>query len=260
MGSWSVSCGISNIAITSGRDCCILPLKKNRGGYGYYEYTPASLPIFGEYNDYGEIENIVEDDNTCLISKYFGVSISDFCDLIVNGKHFYDRDEARDVFERIKSFNEDKAKEVSEFKFMWIDKEVYDFFSKPIDKYFINSLKNKERIRQSMMSILSHYQNDIMEIAIKMYNKSGNEDIKKLIDGMPRNGLSSGYFGSTNDFDSRIIELLSMSSNLHQMSGDFRPHTLYLTPQCGEFKNHQVILDKFAEINKKYIKEYEHDN
>jgi hypothetical protein len=33
MGSWSVSCEISNIAITSGNKCAILPLRKEYANY-----------------------------------------------------------------------------------------------------------------------------------------------------------------------------------------------------------------------------------
>jgi hypothetical protein len=49
MGSWSV-CGISNISITSGNDCVLLPLKETNGEY--HRYSPTTLPIFGKYNDY----------------------------------------------------------------------------------------------------------------------------------------------------------------------------------------------------------------
>lgn len=51
MGSWSVYCGISRMSITSGDECVFLPLKK---GYGeYLPYYPATLPIYGTYDDYG---------------------------------------------------------------------------------------------------------------------------------------------------------------------------------------------------------------
>lgn len=59
MGSWSVYCGISNIAITAGKECVLLPIKPNKGEY--LPYLPATLPIFGKYDDYGGLENIVED-------------------------------------------------------------------------------------------------------------------------------------------------------------------------------------------------------
>jgi len=39
------------------------------------------------------------------------------------------------------------------------------------------------------------------------------------------------------------------------MSGCFQPYILYLTPQCGERKHHQILLDKFAQINKSFLDE-----
>jgi hypothetical protein len=36
----------------------------------YHRYSPATLPIFGKYNDYGGIEDIVIDDNTKLIEEH----------------------------------------------------------------------------------------------------------------------------------------------------------------------------------------------
>jgi hypothetical protein len=44
------------------------------------------------------------------------------------------------------------------------------------------------------------------------------------------------------------------------MSGQFYPHILYLTPQCGEHAAHQKLLEKFAEINKSYVREDEEDD
>lgn len=120
MGSWSVCCGISNIAITSGRKCVLLPLKTSVSEYR--KYQPATLPIFGEYDDYGGIENIEKDDNTELIEKYFGVSIEQFCEYLLNGKFTYERDEAIEIGKKIKH-----VEEVGEYRFMWIDRPVYDF-------------------------------------------------------------------------------------------------------------------------------------
>lgn len=51
MGSWSVYCGISQIAITSGDKCVLLPLKESDGNRaGYLPYLPAALPNYSEIN------------------------------------------------------------------------------------------------------------------------------------------------------------------------------------------------------------------
>lgn len=84
MGSWSVNCGISNISITSGNDCVLLPLKKNTEYEGYLPYLPATLPIFGTYDDYGGLEDILKDDNTKLIAKHFNITIEKFVQYLVD--------------------------------------------------------------------------------------------------------------------------------------------------------------------------------
>lgn len=129
MGSWSVYCGISNIAITSGNKCVLLPLKKNKDGE-YQNWQPATLPIFGEYNDYGGIETIEKDDNTKLIENHFGITIEEFATLLVDGKFTFDRDEAKEVVNKMKNHEE-----VAEWRFMWIDRLVYNFMIVDQDKW-----------------------------------------------------------------------------------------------------------------------------
>lgn len=113
MGSWSVYCGLSKITITEGTRCVLLPLFKSKGVSESHDTYPYSLPIFGEYNDYGEIGNILEDFNTRLIEKVFGVEIQEFCDVLTR-KDIESTDEAL----------EEKLKGVS---YMWIHGDVYDF-------------------------------------------------------------------------------------------------------------------------------------
>jgi hypothetical protein len=123
MGHWSVSCGISNIAITSGQPVVLLPLKKG-SGEGYTSHLPATLPIFGNYDDYGGIEEIIEDVNTKLIESHFGVSVEDFCKFLVDGKFTYGRSETKEIETRIQNLGE-----ISEWRFMWIHRKVWDFMT-----------------------------------------------------------------------------------------------------------------------------------
>jgi hypothetical protein len=118
MGSWSVYCGISNITITSGQECVFIPLKKNDNYRGYMPFMPATLPIFGEYDDYGGIENIVKDNNTELIAKHFNCEIEEFCYFLTRGPISDDED---DFPKKLK-----KIKELKDWTYMWIDRKVYN--------------------------------------------------------------------------------------------------------------------------------------
>jgi hypothetical protein len=132
MGSWSVSCGISKIAITSGNECCIIPIKQNRGSE-MGGYVPTTLPIFGLYNDYGGMEDIVKDENTKLIEEYCGINIEELVEFLVDGEHYYNRKEVKHIKEKL--IENGKYEELKEWQFMWIDKKVYNLMIKNHDEW-----------------------------------------------------------------------------------------------------------------------------
>lgn len=321
MGSWSVSCGISNIAITSGQECVILPLKEQRSETR--KWCVATLPIFGNYDDYGGMENIVSDDNTKLIEEHFGISIGDFVKFLADGKFTYDREEATDVEKKMKHL-----KEAGEFRFMWIDKKVYNFLSTLTNSnnkgYFDlgtpemlnllgfkqidaepSDLKNYDPKRFNQLwkkgDVLMYSDGNSMLSINKSFvyhiGKGNNSSIESFIDVpeeimrlkdrtsmqewrlvgnkarkdmlyifgdaysyMPDNWkyrpdkidypINKKYFADMEKFADTIVELINITTNFHPMSGELKPHVLYLTPQCGEYEQHQILLDKFAEINK----------
>lgn len=342
MGSWSVYCGISNIAITSGQKCILLPIKKNSGSETR-EWQPATLPIFGEYNDYGGIENIDVDDNTKLIEEYFGITIDEFCQFLVDGKFTYDRSEAKAIFKKIKN-----QEEIKNWQFMWIDRQVFDFMIINHDKYHkgymdygtpemlkmfgfefveksdtfdnydpkrFNQLwkKGKVKLFSDGRTILSKKNRYVYhfgkgdETSIETYfevpeeleylkDKAKHEAWRlmskhtaqselgyvmgsrydfnftdEMLDELEKESPDSNvldklrkiqpvyfhkkYYTEMDKFGDRIAELINISQNLHPMSGRFAPHVLYLTPQCGEYQQHQVLLEKFCEINKSRLHE-----
>lgn len=123
MGSWSVYCGISKIAITDNQECVLLILKKNTKGIGYNKYCVATLPIFGTYDDYGGIDNIIKDDNTQLIEEHFNCTIEDFAYYFTRGCI-----DKSDVKEELLNNSE-----IKDWTFMFIDKKVYDFMSTNVE-------------------------------------------------------------------------------------------------------------------------------
>lgn len=345
MGSWSVNCGISNITITAGTECVLLPLKTNENGEGYLPYLPATLPIFGEYDDYGGIENIIEDENTKLIEEHFGITISEFCQFLVDGKFTYDREEANEIAGKVLNINE-----IENVRYMWIDRKVYDFMStylddytkgylhfghpefmkalgfeyvgedknnnsydpnrfchvwKHGDKYFLTDgwtmLSGNERTSSYVYHVNPKYSEgvnalstyitipdemkfiaDKAEWQLWQYNTKREKTKNLWILGMSRydtgdilrelemlagretklvkyDTLLSKYKRDYEMFADRVAELLTVRHNLHPMSGSFQPHQLYLTPQFGEHRHHQVLLEKFAEINKSYINKEDDD-
>jgi hypothetical protein len=349
MGSWSVYCGISQLVITSGKPCVFLALKKSSLGE-YDRLSPATLPIFGEYDDYGGMENIVEDENTRLIEEHFGCTIHEFC-------YFFTRgciSDGEDDFPK-------KLKEVEEIKnweFMFIDRQVYNFMSSytpygyygkghldfgeesilkligftyiginednptwdpkrynqewefqgkkfysdgnslhcgkeyvfnfnsascnlsdyveiPQDKLWIGDYTmwqlwehlDDNTAKRFLLPIIgrSRYSLDdttLAEMMLERVNANYAKEGKPLVtldDLAPSKTLMDKYCKKFKTFGKLLCDLVTIRHNLHPMSGTFTPHQLYLTPQCGEREHHQALLEKFAEINKSYIKEYENE-
>ena len=66
MGCWNGTCGITQMPIRAGERVALIFLLENKyadhGGSGFCysnnQYSPITMPIFGEYNDYGAIEEI----------------------------------------------------------------------------------------------------------------------------------------------------------------------------------------------------------
>jgi len=335
MGSWSVYCGFSQIAITSGQKCVFLPLKKVARSDTYLPYVPATLPIFGEYDDYGGIENIEKDANTELIEKHFNCTIEEFCYFFTRGCI---RDDEDDFPKKLK-----KVAEIKNWRFMFIDRKVYDFMStnvsygyggrgaldfgnegilkligfehigSPTDpdecydikrynqkwelngEFFYsdgtwlhhkngavynfigsnyNNLSDYVKIPEDKLWIKDKAMWELWEYLDK--NKQGEElfwilglnrdywlfrtysKIRKP-ENNENEGIEHKYVNDINSFGKGLCDLVTIRHNLHPMSSYFAPFVNYLTPQYGEYRHHQVILDKFAEINKSYIQEEDDD-
>lgn len=75
MGSFSVTCGFSNLPISVRTETVLFFLSRtkkssdvNSSVYSVTNSCPQFLPIFGTYNDYGSLERIHEDWNTAYIT------------------------------------------------------------------------------------------------------------------------------------------------------------------------------------------------
>lgn len=84
MGSFNSTGFISKIPITYGDKvvCIIATVNKNIGRELYYPdsmLSPWSFPIYGEYDDYGSIENVRRDFHVELLEKIFGTDIEKVC-------------------------------------------------------------------------------------------------------------------------------------------------------------------------------------
>lgn len=142
MGCFHVSCGLSHCSIGSGERAGILPLIASdnlydgtteiRGGLvvaphthiitndgSFTLYRIAAFPIWGKYNDYGELQDIVRDDNVLALEKFFGTSIEVIATVIARGVDDANPDE-------LKKMDPEKLKLLTSLSGTWMAKDIYD--------------------------------------------------------------------------------------------------------------------------------------
>jgi hypothetical protein len=366
MGCFSVYCEISKITIRSGQNCVLQLIRPNHILYGYLEYIPAILPIYGEYDDYGGIENIKQDDNTKIIESHFKCDIQDFCNYFTN-------DAEKD--DKFKKF--EKLENLKNWRVMWIDRKVWDFissynqnekgdfdFGKPyflkllggeylgeeINETFhdpqrykhkwkvfgkifysdgnwlhtekdegIYNFKNshqsnnlsdyviipkkylwlkykckwelydyyKDSFEEVQNSLLFYFTDKFTDLAIEEFVRKNNYHEKKLKElklELKKDTVEIKYFDSLKDYRNHVKwqidyhkkylnfektiaskyvknwEILAKelvkynfaTMNMRSASTTWTPFVGYVTPQCGELDNHQILLEKFSKINKSY--------
>jgi hypothetical protein len=106
MGHYSHNCKLTGLPITGGTPVVLFPmvmsknlyenendnLRKNGSTYmcsndgNRLKFIPCYFPIRGDYDDYGGIENIIEDDGTRILEKYFDLTIQQICNVITSGR------------------------------------------------------------------------------------------------------------------------------------------------------------------------------
>lgn len=107
MGSFNATCMVTGMEINSRRGQVLyLPFKMNHNTFkekrtldyegkaqsfwkgGETLFTPYLLPIKGDYDTYGRLEEIVKDENSKAIEKHFGVSIDSFMKIVSCSREF----------------------------------------------------------------------------------------------------------------------------------------------------------------------------
>lgn len=106
MGHFSHSCKLTGIPITGGTPVVLIVMKHSNNLYDNSEeslmhygktymcsndgtrlkYMPCWFPIHGKYDEYGGIEDIVKDDNTEVLEKYYGLTIEHIMDIITSSR------------------------------------------------------------------------------------------------------------------------------------------------------------------------------
>lgn len=194
MGCWSTYCAVSNHYISGGEKIVLIPIVKTHIGVDINYYNPICPPIYGEYNHYGSIENIVESPLTKLIEKVYKKTIEEFCHILTRYHH-------NDISKTEIKNDKDKYK-IENIDYCFISLDVWNIFTeKSYNNYGsqLSSLKNnKEKclkeyyldVYNTSLSMFSHKYDDIKLDMVEsfkdeipslatMYDKKGINYIKK---------------------------------------------------------------------------------
>lgn len=106
MGHFSHSCKLTGLPITGGDPATLIVMRQRKNmfdnsdehiakyGSTYMcsnegtrlKFLPVWLPIHGDYDDYGGLENIIEDVNTRLLEEQYGLDIQTIVNVLTSGR------------------------------------------------------------------------------------------------------------------------------------------------------------------------------
>ena len=187
MGCWNATCNISNLPIFAGEKVVLIPLAKVKDDcefnvcYPTDVFVPFGLPLFGEYDDYGGIENITTSEYN---KKHLIQNFNYFCSCndglntkyepIEKGKDF-EEFVRRVLCERggiyIKKYSTLHKDGMVEINFIMMHREVYDVL---LTEVATRKPYNKEDTLQSV------FRNKIIEKITETHKQIDNfEKIKE---------------------------------------------------------------------------------
>lgn len=151
MGHFSYSCQLSGLPITSGTKCAIVPMLPrgnfHDNGEAYFRkfgksnfcsnegvnvfFNESLFPIFGEYNEYGGIENIIKDDNVKCLEEYYELSIEDICTVLCDDRK-EEFNEGGDFCESVGILKKKNPKHMQllRMSIVWLHADFYNKLSK----------------------------------------------------------------------------------------------------------------------------------
>lgn len=265
MGCFSVYCGISNIGITSEKEeVYILPII-NRNKLilsNERHYLPAMLPILGTYNQYGNLENIVKDDNTKLIENYFNITIEEFIKYLIDNNAWGKSRNNSDII------NIEKFDELNEYDYMWILKSVYDdliinyqhqYAKYDVDRDSISEWRNKtekEKINDFYILFGQSRSASLLIDCEKTF--CPEKDIYQIFDELSQKKIFNKYnfyneYLKPENFEifaDRLVSLHNVQLNISYISKQFTPFINYITPQGADKKYEEKILRIFLNAAK----------
>lgn len=214
MGCFGINGAISKLPITYGDECILFFGVSNLEiyrpspfsfGTGYY-FTPITLPIIGNYDDYGRIENVKRDKNVEVIEEIFEINIDDamsYIDDLMADRKFNSTKEEEFSQKILNKLNIDSKK--YSLTFIIEHKFVYDTISKlKINSgySFEESLKLTKELPYTLKDCIQKYHDgDYFDWLIDFNKKfSGNNSVTNI-----NPNFKEGFYSISSYYNSSIL-------------------------------------------------------
>lgn len=232
MGSYNAACSISGLSLAAGQRLAFIPLVKNRylkedklpipGHMLIYPHdllVPFCLPILGEYDDYGSVENVEENANTKAIEDFFNMPIKDFISCVTCGREPSDYYSA--LFEH---FVDPSDKEVISnyrvrFDGKFLEKVGFVRLNVPGEAWYDYKYKDFPYLVKLIPNYDKEYGHQIRSIGFALYDHNGDmvghevhHDTKKFLADIYKK--ETGYYIFCNEADQWKVKLLSKMSGM----------------------------------------------
>lgn len=211
MGSFYVTCSISGMSLTNQKTAIqlLVPSWKNslkmsekglivsnEGCQAFY--SPFAFPIFGEYYDYGEIDNIVRDKNVEMLEDFFNLDIKNVINAAGDNKWLTYGEKENDKHFKLKTKDDGDIKNIDvlqNLNMTYFRAEVYEFLS----THNFDFGRSRD-----------------------YYAKERKARIQKIIDNMPEpgNGQSGDMKINDNDIRKGISIILSFDEDERFLKSD----------------------------------------
>jgi len=275
MGSFNVACSISHISINDGMKCCFIPLIKAE--YEHFSsmlcypsdmFSPYSLPIFGEYNDYGLLTNITRDANVNALEKYLELPIEDIIEGIIRSSGKMEDKNLRgmyvltDIYKQMalnrKNFEEN------------YDEQFRDLYANKAGLYYDNYVSPKENTKETLL-LLDMKQNPqnyetnaydkliekVREQFKKRISAIGERDFRNYFSEIPQRHLYDLY-GETIEAGLMRDDYIEWALFYTYMSSANRAFTPTCNgEQCGNLEVEREMVEMINKIVTQKEKEYE---
>ena len=274
MGCFNAACSISHLDIKVGDKCYFLILKPNQFQeetecsvlcYPDERYKLLCLPIVGEYDDYGSLQEIERDEHIEYLESYFGIPINSLIEIACESRDVYDSySEKYNVFIENKDIMDYSAKLLDLMQALFkeeIHEKLYSYQYKN-DNYSFQIEEDKYVIQKNDIEIASGETNFTHEflrnfqkttgvyLNIKnekifdlLHNISGCFVLKDIADSL----MNNREFWRNGDFDEvkywHITPSLVYHLGFKQISFDTYSITKNEKEYCIKFKNNEAKIN-----------------